>query len=124
MGDRWNSSNVGASYVVWLPLSMRSGYPTVRWYDSWDISVFNEMYRYKRAKEIVSGNVYSLLEKSSNRFISRPSTSFTLENDDETVNLNFTFCCHRSTLCIQNKGKCNWKILGIGVWFLAFKCRS
>ncbi len=91
MGDRWNSSNVGASYVVWLPLSMRSGYPTVRWYDSWDISVFNEMYRYKRAKEIVSGNVYSLLEKSSNRFISRPSTSFTLENDDETVNLNFTF---------------------------------
>ena len=91
MGDRWNSSNVGASYVVWLPLSMRSGYPTVRWYDSWDVSVFDEMYRYKRAKEIVSGNVYSLLEKYSNRLVSRPGTSFTLENDDETVNLNFTF---------------------------------
>src|SRR5690606_25572754 len=47
-GDRWNSGNVGASNYVWLPISLRSGYPTVRWYDKWDLSVFDDMYRYKR----------------------------------------------------------------------------
>ncbi|KAA6316141.1 hypothetical protein EZS27_033504, partial [termite gut metagenome] len=61
MGDRWNSRNVGESHYVWLPISMRSGYPTVRWYESWDLDVFDEMYRYKRAKEIAGGNIYFLL---------------------------------------------------------------
>ncbi|MDD4822288.1 MAG: family 43 glycosylhydrolase [Bacteroidales bacterium] len=91
MGDRWNSSNVGASQYVWCPLSMRSGYPTVRWYDKWDVSVFENMYRYKRAKEIVSGNVYSLLEKCSNRLMSKPVNGFAIANDDDAINLHFTF---------------------------------
>jgi len=90
MGDRWNSSNVGASQVVWLPLSMRSGYPSARWMDSWDLSVFDNMYRYKRAKQLVAGNSYSLLEKFSNRLVSKPANGFTLQDDDDTLNLSFT----------------------------------
>ena len=62
MGDRWNSKDVGKSHHVWLPISMRSGYPVVKWYDQWDLTVFNSMYRYKRAAEILPGNIYSLLE--------------------------------------------------------------
>src|SRR5690606_28013180 len=31
MGDRWNPNDVGKSHYVWLPISLRSGYPTVRW---------------------------------------------------------------------------------------------
>lgn len=86
MGDRWNSGNVGISNYVWLPISMRSGYPTVRWYDSWDLSVFEDMYRYKRAGEIVSGNTYSLLERSSNRFVSQKATGgFSIQNDSENI---------------------------------------
>ncbi len=91
IGDRWNSSNVGASNNVWLPLSMRSGYPSVRWYASWDLSVFTDMYRYKRAKSIIPGNVYSLLEKYSNRLVSKPTNGFTITDDNESINLNFTF---------------------------------
>ena len=90
MGDRWNSSNIQSSKHVWLPLSVRSGYPAVRWYDEWDLSVFDDMYRYKRVKEIVDGDEYYLLERYSDRIVSRPKTSLTLENDGET-NLCLTF---------------------------------
>ncbi len=90
MGDQWNSSNVQSSKHVWLPLSVRSGYPTVRWYDSWTLSVFDEMYRMKRMKAIEDGAVGYLLEKYSNRIISRPKSSLTLE-DDGASNLAFIF---------------------------------
>ena len=73
MGDRWNSKDVGKSHHVWLPISMRSGYPVVKWYDQWDLTVFNSMYRYKRAAEIIPGNIYSLLEKTSDRLVSKPA---------------------------------------------------
>lgn len=90
MGDRWNSGNVQNSKHVWLPLSVRSGYPTVRWYDSWDMSVFDDMYRMRRAATIEDGAEYYLLEKYSNRLLSRPSASLTLEDDGES-NLQFIF---------------------------------
>lgn len=90
MGDRWNSGNVGASEYVWLPLSMRSGYPAVRWYDSWDLSVFDDMYRYKRAKELVSGGTYSFLDKYSNRLVSYSTKGLTIENDDKVIGIILT----------------------------------
>ena len=90
MGDRWNSSNVQSSKHVWLPLSVRSGYPTVRWMDSWDLSVFDEMYRMKRMKTIADGAEGYLLEKYSNRIVSRPKSSLTLE-DDGNSNLALIF---------------------------------
>lgn len=43
---------------------MRSGYPVVKWYNQWDLSIFDKMYRYKRAEKIINGNIYSLLEKT------------------------------------------------------------
>ena len=90
MGDRWNSSNVQNSKHVWLPLSVRSGYPTVRWFDSWSLSVFDEMYRMKRMATIEDGSEGYLLEKYSNRLVSRPKSSLTLE-DDGSSNLVLVF---------------------------------
>lgn len=89
MGDRWNSSKVASSTYVWLPLSMRSGYPSVRWYDSWDMSVFDEMYRYKRIASIEDGQELMLLEKRSNRVVSRPKSSFVISDDDPETNCHF-----------------------------------
>ena len=91
MGDRWNRNDPGKSPFVWLPISMRSGYPVVKWYDNWDLSIFNNMYRYKRAESIVSGNTYSLLEKISDRLVSKPTNGFTIADDDDDINLNFEF---------------------------------
>ncbi len=83
-GDRWNSSNVQSSTYVWLPLSVRSGYPTVTWHDSWDLSVFDNMYQMKRAAQLTDGMEFYLLEKYSNRMVSRPKTTLTLEDDGES----------------------------------------
>lgn len=91
MGDRWNSKNVGNSHYVWLPISMRSGYPVVKWYDKWDLSIFDKMYRYKRAQDIIPGNVYSLLEKHSDRLVSKPVNGFTITDDDDAINLSLEF---------------------------------
>jgi hypothetical protein len=91
MGDRWNPKNVGGSHYVWLPVSMRSGFPVVKWYDTWDLSVFDKMYRYRRAKEIVQGNMYSLLEKCSDRLVSKSSNGFMIADDNDEINLNFEF---------------------------------
>lgn len=93
MGDRWNSSNIQSSKHVWLPLSVRSGYPTVQWHDSWDLSIFDEMYRMKRLKEPADRAEVYLLEKYSNRIVSRPKTSLTIENDG---NSNTCFILHKT----------------------------
>lgn len=98
VGDKWNSNDVGASLQIWLPISMRSGYPTVRWYDKWDLSVFDEMYRYKRAAAIQSGNTYSLLEKQSDRLVSKPlNGGFSIEDDNDSLNLHFQFTASGSS---------------------------
>lgn len=92
VGDRWNPKDVGNSTQVWLPISMRSGYPTVMWYDEWNLGVFDDMYRYKRAAEIEKGNKYALLEKKSNRLVSqKPNRGLSIENDDDAINLEFEF---------------------------------
>ncbi len=92
MGDRWVSSDVGGqSTYIWLPLSMRSGYPVVRWFESWDLSVLDEAGRYKRPAEIVSGNTYMILGNLSDRFVSYKNNSFSLEDDDAETNLVFAF---------------------------------
>lgn len=93
MGDRWNSSKVASSKYVWLPLSVRSGYPTVRYYDSWDLSVFDDYNRFKRLKMgeerfFEDGTEVMILEKRSNRFVSRPKATFLIDDDG---NSNVTF---------------------------------
>ena len=91
MGDRWNRNSPEQSHLVWLPISMRSGYPIVKWYDNWNLSVFDNMYRYKRAESIISGNIYALLEKTSDRLISKPVNGFSIADDDDEININFEF---------------------------------
>lgn len=93
-GDRWNSGNIQSSTYVWLPMSVRSGYPTVRNYDSWNLKdVMTDMYRYKRAAKIEADGEYSLLERNSNRLLSRTSESggFCIMDDDDNVNVKFVF---------------------------------
>lgn len=93
-GDRWNSSNVGGSTYVWLPLSVRSGYPVVRNYDTWNLDeVMKDMYRYKRADAITDGGEYCLLERRSDRLVSRTGrrVGFCIANDNDRTNLIMTF---------------------------------
>ncbi|MCD8318880.1 MAG: family 43 glycosylhydrolase [Paraprevotella sp.] len=91
MGDRWNSNDVEHSTHVWLPISMRSGYPVVRWYDQWDLSIFDKMYRYKPADEIRPDQAYALLEQQADRLVSKPANGFTIADDNDDINLNFVF---------------------------------
>lgn len=92
-GDRWNSKNVGGSTYVWLPMSVRSGYPTIRNYSTWKLDdVMKSMYRFKRAARITSGNTYSLLERSSNRLLSKIGrfSGFNItDNDDKALSIVF-----------------------------------
>lgn len=87
IGDRWNDKNLQSSKLIWLPISMRSGIPTVRWYDSWDMSVFDHMYRFKRAANIDDDGEVLLLERNSNRFMSRKTGGIYIDNDDDATNL-------------------------------------
>ncbi len=41
MADKWNSSNLIASTYIWLPLKVDNNVPSIQWYDSWDLSVFD-----------------------------------------------------------------------------------
>ncbi len=111
MGDRWNSGNVGGSEYVWLPLSMRSGYPAVRWYDSWDLSVFDEMYRFRRAKEIVSGNTYSFLDKYSNRLVANTAKGLAIENDDKALSMKLIATETPYVYKIQNADGKFWSVV-------------
>lgn len=95
MGDRWNSGNVQSSKYIWLPVSIRSGYPAVRWYDSWNLSIFDNMYRYKRVAEVEDGGEYCLLERNSDRVVSRPKSSLSLEDDGES---NIFFVFHKTDI--------------------------
>jgi hypothetical protein len=89
MGDRWNEGDINSPYV-WLPLSVRTGYPVVKWYDKWDLSKFKDVDRYKRAADIVEENTYLLLEKNSDRWVSQNSNySLHIADDNETINLKF-----------------------------------
>lgn len=90
-GDRWNSGNIQSSKYVWLPLSVRSGYPAVTWHDSWDLSVFDNMYQMKRAAELKDGMEFYLLDRYSNRLVSRPKSTLSLQDDGDG---NLCFILH------------------------------
>lgn len=90
MGDRWNSSDVGGkSEYVWLPLSLRSGAPTVKWYDSWDLSVFDDCDRFHRIAEPKDGAVVRLLDKYSDRWVSTSGNGFFIDDDNDNTNIDF-----------------------------------
>ena len=41
MADKWNSNNLISSTYIWLPLKVDNNVPTIQWYNSWDLSVFD-----------------------------------------------------------------------------------
>lgn len=41
MGDRWKPEELIDSRHVWLPVEWENGLPVIRWYDKWDVSIFN-----------------------------------------------------------------------------------
>ena len=90
MGDRWNSSDVGGkSEYVWLPLSVRSGAPTVKWYDKWDLSVFDDATRWSRISKPAEGAEVRILDKYSDRWFSTKGNGFFIGDDNDTQNINW-----------------------------------
>jgi hypothetical protein len=91
MGDRWNSSDVGGkSEYVWLPLSIRSGAPTVKWYDSWTTDLFANSDRFKRAAKLEDGMDVLILDKYSDRWMSTSGNGFYIDDDNDDTNITFT----------------------------------
>ena len=41
MADKWNSNNLISSTYIWLPLNIDNNVPSIQWYNSWDLSVFD-----------------------------------------------------------------------------------
>lgn len=90
MGDRWNSSDVGGkSEYVWLPLSVRSGAPTVKWLDSWDMTVFDDCNRFARIGALADGAVVRILDKYSDRWVSTKGNGFFIDDDKDETNIDF-----------------------------------
>jgi len=90
MGDRWNSSDVGGkSEYVWLPLSVRSGAVTVKWYESWDLGVFADCDRFRRIAAPADGAVVRVLDKFSDRWMSTKGNGFFIDDDDDATNIDF-----------------------------------
>lgn len=114
-GDRWIPSNVGGSTYVWLPMSVRSGYPTIRnLTGGWNLDeVMSEMYRFKRAKTVTDGAEYALLERNSNRMMSRlgKQAGFSINDDDESKNIIFTFEATDDSNVWRLRDKSNGKYL-------------
>jgi Glycosyl hydrolases family 43 len=43
MADRWTPDNPIDGRYVWLPLTFEDNKPIIRWYSSWDLSVFDDL---------------------------------------------------------------------------------
>lgn len=91
VGDRWNSSNVGSSKQVWLPLSLRTGHPVVRWYKEWNMDAFKDVDRYRRAAAVGTEHPYVLIEKFSDRFIGNKNGRPVLTDNGPAEAMQFTF---------------------------------
>ena len=96
MGDRWkggdyfSDANVGESWHIWLPIDMRSGYPVMRYYGEWDLSIFDKINRYRRVAGVEDGKTYLLLSKNANKILSEKNGQMQLTEDDDDINLSFS----------------------------------
>lgn len=94
MGDRWkggdyfSDANVGESWHIWLPIDMRTGYPIIRFYSDWDLSIFDKINRYRRVKKFEDGKTYVLLSKNANRILSVKDGRMQLTEDNDDINLS------------------------------------
>lgn len=98
MGDRWKGgdyftdANVGESWHIWLPIDMRTGYPIIRFYSQWDLSLFKKINRYRRVEQFETGREYVLLSRNANRILSDQGSKFLLTEDDDQKNITFRVC--------------------------------
>ncbi|MCQ2207911.1 MAG: hypothetical protein MJZ02_06815 [Paludibacteraceae bacterium] len=98
MGDRWkggdyfSDANVGESWHIWLPIDMRTGYPILRFYGEWDLSLFDQLNRYRRVEKFEEGKEYVLLSRNANRIFSDKSGKFMLTEDNDELNTRFRIC--------------------------------
>lgn len=94
MGDRWkggeyfSDANVGESWHIWLPIDMRTGYPIMRYYADWDLSIFDKINRYRRVAKIEDGKTYVLLSKNANKVLSLKDGRMQLTEDNDETNLS------------------------------------
>jgi hypothetical protein len=42
MGDRWNPEDAIDGRYIWLPVEFENNKPIIKWYDQWDLSVFDK----------------------------------------------------------------------------------
>lgn len=95
MGDRWKGgdyftdANVGESWHIWLPIDMRTGYPILRFYSEWDLSLFDKLNRYRRVAKFEEGKEYVLLSRNANRIFSDKGGKFLLAEDNDELNTTF-----------------------------------
>jgi len=45
MGDRWTPKNAIDGRYIWLPIVFEEGKPVLKWYDRWDLSIFDNPYK-------------------------------------------------------------------------------
>lgn len=43
MGDRWTPENAIDGKYVWLPILFENNKPVLRWFEEWDLSIFNKL---------------------------------------------------------------------------------
>jgi hypothetical protein len=43
MADRWQQEDIESSSYVWLPLQLKGGHLSIKWYDEWGLSVFDSI---------------------------------------------------------------------------------
>lgn len=60
-----------------------------KWYDSWDMSVFDNVDRFKRVKALADGIVVRILDKNSDRWMSKSKNGFNIDDDNDEVNMSF-----------------------------------
>ena len=108
MGDRWkggdyfSDANVGESWHIWLPIDMRTGYPILRFYSEWDLSIFEKLNRYRRVKEFEEGKEYLLLSRNANRILSCQEEKFLLTEDNNQKNIVFRLHGGNQGYCMIN----------------------
>src|SRR5690554_1946720 len=59
MADRWRPANPIDGRYIWLPVLFEDGLPLLKWFDEWDLTIFDELTPDSSAPEEIEG--YSLV---------------------------------------------------------------
>ena len=123
MADKWNSSNLISSTYIWLPLTMNNNKPVITWYDSWDLSIFDETTDVEDDEKSIP-NEYLLSQNYPNPF--NPTTSIeyqVISSEHVTLKVYDVLGREVSILVNEQKTPGNYKVtfngnsLASGVYF-------